>query len=69
MAKDNNTINWSPVQTTCPICKKKFFSTPDHAWKIGETIHAKKVCSYTCMRKWEKENYYKRRGDTVEKKA
>ncbi len=42
MAKDNNTINWSPVQTTCPICKKKFFSTPDHSWKIGETIHAKK---------------------------
>jgi DNA-directed RNA polymerase specialized sigma subunit len=42
----------------CPICGKKFIPAPEHRWQIGqwgvETRH-ENVCSYTCMRKWEKE--------------
>lgn len=46
--------------STCPICGKHFVPAPEHMWKIGnwcdiEEIRVQKVCSYTCMRKWEKE--------------
>lgn len=37
----------------CPICKKNFIPAPEHAWKIGGE-HRALVCSYTCMRVWEK---------------
>ena len=50
----------------CPVCGKTFFYDPEHAWMIGygkNGYGGKKVCSYTCMRKWEKENHIKRRGD------
>lgn len=53
----------------CPICGKIFIPAPQHAWKIGERVKnkpdiefkeppedVKKVCSYSCMRKWEKAN-------------
>lgn len=52
---------------TCPICGKKFIPAPEHAWKIGkinlfknensnQEDRNKLVCTYSCMRKWEKEN-------------
>ena len=50
--------------STCPICGKKFVPAPEHAWKIGsyntytaesDDGRRKHVCSYSCMRKWEKE--------------
>lgn len=47
----------------CPICKKNYYPTPDHAWRIGE--NGKRVCSYSCMRKWEKENHYKTRDESA----
>lgn len=48
----------------CPICGKEFHPELDHAWKIGEGKYSSKiVCTYTCMRKWEKANKIKRRGD------
>lgn len=34
----------------CPICKKKFYPAPQHAWKITGDA---KVCSYHCMRQYE----------------
>ena len=42
----------------CPICGKTFIPTPDWYWKIGDSglnTRNKNVCSYSCMRKWEKE--------------
>lgn len=46
----------------CPVCGKEFAPAIEHAWKIktknskGQwTQNKKKVCSYHCMRKWEKE--------------
>ena len=55
---------FSAEERICPICNKKFIPAPYHAWKIGRTVDdndgslnytVKLVCSYTCMRKWEKE--------------
>lgn len=51
---------------TCPICGKGFIPAPEHAWKIGhitsyaiknrrDDAYQRNVCSYTCMRKWERE--------------
>lgn len=36
---------------TCPICGKTFVPAPMHIYKIK---YGKKVCSYHCMRKYEK---------------
>ena len=41
----------------CPICKKEFIPAPEHAWKIRSD---KLVCSYTCMRVWERVRYSKK---------
>lgn len=45
---------------TCPICGKHFVPAIEHMWKIGgwgdiSEERRRNVCSYTCMRKWEKE--------------
>lgn len=43
----------------CPICGKSFVPAPEHAWDID--YGRKLVCSYTCMRVWEKEHLAKTR--------
>jgi hypothetical protein len=64
----NNTIivHMTRSSAKCPICGKTFYHEPEHAYKIGHTNSkgGKLVCSYTCMRKWEKDNHIKRRGDS-----
>ena len=58
------TVHLTRQSAKCPVCGETFFYDPEHAWKIGKTdYHSKKVCSYSCMRKWEKENHIKRKGD------
>ncbi len=48
----------------CPVCGKEFHPEVEHAWRTGiDGKKGKPVCTYTCMRKWEKENHIKRRGD------
>lgn len=42
----------------CKMCGKEFIPAPEHRWEIGEHGFETRdipVCSYTCMRKWEKE--------------
>ena len=41
-------------QKKCPICKNKFIPAPQHAWKIGTEKGGQLVCSYHCMRAYEK---------------
>lgn len=47
----------------CPCCGKEFVPAPQHSYKVkigrGDTL----VCSYSCVRFWEKEqeNSRKRR--------
>lgn len=38
----------------CPICGKPFSPTVQHIYKVGKSANRKFVCSYTCMRNWEK---------------
>lgn len=47
------------VDQECPICGKNFIPAPYHQWKMinrkTKGIHWVNVCSYSCMRKAEKE--------------
>lgn len=46
-------INGTPIK--CPICKKKFYAElGGWAWKIGWKSETRYVCSYACMRTWQK---------------
>ena len=38
---------------TCPVCGKKFDPAPEHAYHIKRG-QKNFVCSWSCMRKWEK---------------
>ena len=38
----------------CPICEKMFAPAPEHSYRIDEGVKCKLVCSYSCMRAWEK---------------
>ena len=47
--------------TKCPICGKQFVPAAQHMWKIGNWDgvtgeRTVRVCSYSCMTKWEKEH-------------
>ena len=51
---------------TCPICGKVFIPAVEHVWAIGDweqDVRNDLVCSYSCMRKWEKaqENKHRQR--------
>lgn len=59
------TVHLQLETAECPVCQKMFAPAPEHSLKIGDTIHAKKVCSYSCMRKWEKEHNFKRREEVI----
>lgn len=44
------------VMRKCPICGKEFLPAGQHSYKIGTIVKQQKlVCTYTCMRKWERE--------------
>lgn len=46
----------------CPVCKEMFIPAGQHVWKIkGDRL----VCSYKCMRKFEKEYGERKRYVTV----
>ena len=55
-------LHFDTKERICPICGKNFIPAPYHSWKVGTCdIHndrpewrLKLVCSYSCMRKWEK---------------
>ena len=59
------TVHLQVETAKCPVCGKKFTPAPQHCLKIGEGTHAPLVCSYSCMRKWEKENAYIRREEVI----
>lgn len=43
-----------PDPKECPVCKKPFYPAPLHGWLIGWDSQQIPVCSYHCMREWEK---------------
>lgn len=57
------------VEVNCAVCGKAFKPAPEHALKIGNSIHHPKlVCSYSCMRKYEKEHDLLRRDEILQKR-
>lgn len=52
----------------CPVCGKKFKPAPEHALKIGAEGSRKLVCSYNCMRAWEKEHDFLRKDEILQKR-
>lgn len=44
----------------CSVCRKKFIMYPDWAFKQSFKSREKVFCSWSCMRKWEKN-----RGDAT----
>lgn len=40
----------------CPVCDKEFFPASEHKFKIKIRGKDKKVCSWHCVRTWEKKN-------------
>lgn len=80
---DNKNKYWydEPLDV-CPICKKQFASTPDWYWKITKSIKTytgvdapdsdssyENVCSYTCMRVWEKKQETERQKNEKAKEV
>lgn len=60
---------WSTMRT-CPICGKEFLPAPQHGWKIGDVSWRQElVCTYSCMRKWEKMPKSKRYRTTGTRKV
>ena len=49
---DEYVVQW--IMKTCPVCGKEFLPASQHYWRIGSRKGFKLVCSYTCMRQWEK---------------
>ena len=48
---------------TCPVCGKRFLPAIQHSYKIrekGEGGHLKLVCSWRCVRVFEKNDTVKR---------
>jgi hypothetical protein len=55
---DDKKYNDYLTKATCPICGKEFMHTSDWYWKIGNygfETRDEYVCSYSCMRVWEKD--------------
>ena len=73
MSEDKKQLTYwdSAEPNICPICGKKFIPAPENYWKIGKFDFRTRtidVCSYTCMRKWEKEKLNgNKRYMTIEK--
>ena len=51
--KDFVAVSDSREEVTCPVCGELFKPAEEHSYHI-EYNKRKLVCTYTCMRKWEK---------------
>lgn len=56
------------IEINCAVCGKKFKPAPEHALKIGAEGSRNLVCSYSCMRKYEKEHDLLRRDEILQKR-
>lgn len=50
-------------ERVCPVCGERFSPAIEHAWVIGKRTGKTKryVCSYTCMRAWERNKLVKKK--------
>lgn len=45
----------------CPVCGKSFVPAPQHVYKIHVGDNDRKVCSWTCVRTYERKNKPRRK--------
>jgi DNA repair exonuclease SbcCD ATPase subunit len=58
--------NWQMKK--CPVCGKEFLPAGQHSYKIGNAETTEKlVCTYTCQRKWEREQEEKQNRKKMRK--
>lgn len=50
-----------PETRVCPVCNKKFEPAIFHSYKITQKTRYLLVCSYSCLRRWEREKVDKRK--------
>lgn len=55
-------VYYAHITLKCPVCGKEFQPAPFHALRIGTEWRGKPVCSYSCMRKWEREQEEKEKA-------
>lgn len=46
---------------TCPVCGKGFTPAPQHVYKVRIKSSDRHVCSWSCVRTWEKKHEAKRK--------
>jgi len=51
--KSKNEAEWK-LLATCPVCGRKYIPAPQHIYRAGSKEHGFRVCSWGCVRKWEK---------------
>lgn len=56
------------AERACPVCGKMFYPMPDHALRIGAEGSRYLVCSYSCMRKWEKKQGWLRKDEVLQQR-
>ncbi len=56
------------IEVKCAACGKGFKPAPEHALKIGGEGSRKLVCSYSCMRKYEKEHGLLRKDEILQQR-
>lgn len=64
----NGTINSKDLEiqdSICPICGKNYIPAPFHNYKI----HGKKVCSWHCQLKGERDRFVPQKGESALKKV
>lgn len=70
MGKGENRYSYSSMsieEVVCPICGKTFCPSVYHQWTIKKHWYWIPVCSYTCMRKWDREISIKNEEKTKKK--
>lgn len=69
-SEKNNFMGRTEHQQKCPVCGEMFSircKTEEHYWRIEDKkYHTVPVCSYKCMRTWEKAQAKK--GETDEQR-
>lgn len=53
-SEKDESCNFGLKECVCPICKKRYSRTAEHAWRLSTNKKVRFFCSYSCMRTVEK---------------
>ena len=61
--RDLTTTGYNHCQDKCPVCGKGFCGTPEWVYVREIKGHYKRLCSYKCMRAFDKAKEEKRKAE------